>query len=84
MRRKKHRPAGAEFEGKCRQLESVADSRGVGFSEIRMADYVFFNGQQWTIRSSFEVFDGKEWVELDWNPQTHSIVVGRAENRATT
>lgn len=76
-RRRKHRPAGVEFDGKCRQVEQAARQCNVPLSEVRLSDFLFFNGQQWTVRSVFERRLGESWVELDWNPPTHSIAVDR-------
>ena len=73
MRRKKFRPAGVEFDGKCRQVEAVASQVNVPYRSIRLAEYLFFNGTQWTVRSVFETEQNGQWVELDWSPKTHSM-----------
>ena len=75
MRKKKFKPAGLEFEGKCQYVEEVARQLDRSRTEVRMAEYLFYNGSQWTVRTTIEQFVDGNWQEVEWNPRNHSIMV---------
>lgn len=65
-RKKKFRPPGLDFEGKYRRVESIARHAGIELTRIRLAEYLFFNGENWTVRTCIEFCDKGTWKEVDW------------------
>jgi len=37
-----------------------------------MADYVYHNGEHWTVQSAIERRVDGQWQEVDWEPPVHS------------